>query len=149
MLYVALFWILVFLHAKKRNLESANEVLSKDYRDMEKELSFIKGALAFSNMKVVKDSNGNGVVVGLNKMTRKPIVKPRMPTTENMKFITPPTTDFSCFADLPNIDFDNGERSGGSGGSSGSGDSGSSSSSDNSYSGGGGDFGGSGSGGGW
>lgn len=128
--------LVVHYYFRSYHLKSSLDILSTELRKTESELTDVKKALSFSDMKVSKDSQGKGVIVGVNRTTRKPIIQPRMPVT---------------IRNHPSPEIFGG-ISGWDSGSSSSSDSSSSrdtSSSSSSYSGGGGDFSGGGSGGDW
>lgn len=134
----------VHYYFRSYHLKSSLDILSTELRKTESELSDVKKALSFSDMKVRKDSQGKCVIVGVNRTTRKPIIQPRMPVSIHKTIRNHPSPEI--FGGISGWD---------SGSSSGSSSSDSSSnnrdtrSSSSSYSGGGGDFSGGGSGGDW
>lgn len=140
--------LVVHYYFRSYHLKSSLDILSTELRKTESELSDVKKALSFSDMKVRKDSQGKCVIVGVNRTTRKPIIQPRMPVSIHKTIRNHPSPEI--FGGISGWDS-------GSSSSSSSSDSSSSSSSNNrdtsssnsSYSGGGGDFSGGGSGGDW
>lgn len=140
--------LVVHYYFRSYHLKSSLDILSTELRKTESELTDIKKALSFSDMKVSKDLQGKDVIVGVNRTTRKPIIQPRMPVSIRKTIRSHPSPEI--FGGISGWDS-------GSSSSSSSSDSSSSSSSNNrdtrssnsSYSGGGGDFSGGGSGGDW
>lgn len=141
--FIAILVLLVLVthyYFKSYHLESSLDILSTELRKTESELLDVKKALSFSVMKVSKDLQGNGVIVGVNRTTRKPVIQPRMPVKSRKTIHSRPSPEI--FGGISGWDS-------GSSSSSSSSSTSSSSSSNSSYSGGGGDFSGGGSGGDW
>ena len=136
--------LVVHYYFRSYHLKSSLDILSTELRKTESELTDIKKALSFSDMKVRKDSQGKCVIVGVNRTTRKPIIQPSMPVSSHKTIRNHPSPEI--FGGISGWDSGSSSSSSSSDSSSNNRDTSSSSSS---YSGGGGDFSGGGSGGDW
>lgn len=148
--FIAILVLLVLVthyYFKSYHLESSLDILSTELRKTESELLDVKKALSFSVMKVSKDSQGKGVIVGVNRTTRKPIIQPRMPVKSRKTIHSRPSPEI--FGGISGWDSGSSSSSSSSDSSSSSSNNRDTSSSNSSYSGGGGDFSGGGGGGDW